>query len=197
MVTIDFDNLENVVIGGEHDIGFYSLGVYAGFVSEEDYIKLEYVKALALGALFKRCGVKDVHWVTAIGTGEMQYNIRKCLSFKDNLWLALNLCLLAPNSPFLFGKTKFKVEQSVGALGFERVVFYRPGGVLTSDGSGQFGKERIGLMRWLDWFRWLTVDGAEMGQVVVHNSIHGGGGRKKDIFKNGHINQYARAMTKL
>lgn len=147
-VVVDFDRIsdpEYSHLFKGFDVAFYSLGVYAGFVPKDYYLQVEHSLALTIGQLLATAGIPELHWVTAIG--------------------------VSPKSPFLFGRVKAEVEESVGKMRFRRVAFYRPGGVLTSDGSGQFGNWRVQLYRLLDRGGWFTVDGDGFGQVMVNNAL--------------------------
>jgi NAD(P)-dependent dehydrogenase (short-subunit alcohol dehydrogenase family) len=130
-----------------YDVGFYAIGVNSDVVSKAEYKKIELDNALTIAKLIKKNAdsLKHLHWVSGIGASE--------------------------NSLFHFGRVKAQAEDEIWKMGFKRVSIYRPGGVITSDNSGELGPKMKAVLKAVDFANCLSIDGDLLGRAIVVNTF--------------------------
>ncbi|XP_021966460.1 oxidoreductase HTATIP2 isoform X2 [Folsomia candida] len=170
--TMDFENIssQGALFAG-FSTAFYAIGVSQNKVDEETYRKIELTNALAIATLMKEASIPDIHWVTGGGSSK--------------------------NSLFLFGRVKAEVEETIGKMGFRRVIIYRPGGIL-ADKSSSMGPKTTTVLRAVDPFHLMSVEAELLGEVMVGNSIKEmeGEGNEMKILENCAINKIGKDLKR-
>lgn len=170
--TMDFDKIsEHADLFKGYDTGFYAIGVSQTAVTEDVYRKIELDNAIELAKMLKEGGCKDVHWITGQGTSKTSW--------------------------YLFGKVKAQVEEAVGQMGFRRVTFYRPAGIIPMElGSVSKGQAAVlGTFKALDVCRWMSVESEVLGKAMVANSLRDSD-KAVEILDNGAINKIGKKVPK-
>ena len=164
--TIDFENLS------QHeqdfvgfDVGFCALGVTSG---TPNYYKITHDYVADTAKLALQGGCKHFHLITGQGT-----NI---------------------NSWFEWARIKAKLEQTVSAMGFERVSIYRPAGILFDNPALSVGRRVLNsIFKVADHWRLLSVFADVLGDVMVKNTFRETD-KKVEILTNADINRLAKGM---
>ncbi|OXA63832.1 oxidoreductase HTATIP2 [Folsomia candida] len=170
--TMDFENIpsQGALFAG-FSAAFYAIGVSQTKVDEETYRKIELTNALAIATLMKEVSIPDIHWVTGQGTSK--------------------------NSLFLFARVKAEVEETIGKMGFRRVIMYRPAGIL-ADKSSSMGPKATSVFRAIDRFHVMSVESELLGEVMVGNSLKEMEGEDNEmkILENCAINKIGKDLKK-
>ncbi len=146
--TIDFENVETYASDFDgYDVGFCALGTSSVGVDKEQYYRITHDYVINTAKMALSGGCKQFHFISGQSTSKDSY--------------------------FSWARTKAEVEEKLLAMGFERVIIYRPAGIIKDKSEVTSTGESIGIYAWhiLDPFKCSSVDTMVLGTVMVENTF--------------------------